>query len=166
MAVLTIEQKQFIVIRQAMSERGKDIRKAFKEEYDIELSRDQVVRYDPNLTDSAKRMSRPLMELYAATREQFLAEQVKTPIANRAYRLRKLNEMFHTMLDKGNLPAAAQLLEQAAKEAGEVFTNKVKHEGKVKHEVEDVSFVAEEKRALLADAMRRAIAEREKPTVQ
>lgn len=165
MATLTIEQKQFIIVRAAMSERGIDIRKAFKEEYGIDLSRDQVIRYFPG-TPSANKISKPLVELFNTTRQQFLDETVKTPVANRAYRLRKLNDMFHSALDRGNLVLAANLLEQAAKESGDAFTNKVKHEGKVKHEVEDVSFAAGEKRALLADAMTKALDQREKPTVQ
>jgi len=53
------------------------------------------------------------------------------PIANKAYRLRVLQRMSMTAENMKNIGMTAQLLEQAAKEVGEAYTNrqKVEHTG-------------------------------------
>jgi hypothetical protein len=50
------------------------------------------------------------------------------PIANKAYRLRVLQRMATTAENMKNMGMTAQLLEQAAKEVGDAYTNKLKVE--------------------------------------
>jgi hypothetical protein len=68
-------------------------------------------------------------ELFNKTREDFLAEIAAEPIANRAWRLRRLTELFEQATDKGDREEARKALEQAAKEVGNVFTNLAKVQG-------------------------------------
>jgi hypothetical protein len=72
-------------------------------------------------------------DLFDATRKQFLKSTAEIPIAQRIFRLRELNDMEQRAKARGNYALAAQLLEQAAKECGDVYTNqqRVKHSGAV-----------------------------------
>ncbi|HDE2557988.1 TPA: DUF2280 domain-containing protein, partial [Klebsiella pneumoniae] len=53
------------------------------------------------------------------------------PIANKAYRLRALDRMMTKAESMRNMALAASLMEQAAKECGDAYTNKqkVEHSG-------------------------------------
>lgn len=160
MATLTPEQKKFLVVRAAMFERGCDIIRDFDAEYGFEPAKEQVHRYQFKRKDKSQ-PNKELRALYDAARAAFLADVCAIPIANRAYRLQKLNDMFHTAIDANSLDGvevAAKLVEQAAKEVGDVFTNKSKVEGKVDHEhTGTLDFSAGENRALLADALTKAL---------
>jgi hypothetical protein len=46
------------------------------------------------------------------------------PSYHKAIRLQRLDAMIMTAIERGNVPLAAQLLEQAVKESGGAFTNK------------------------------------------
>ena len=73
-----------------------------------------------------------LKALFFETREK--AKQDLDGIASyhKAIRLRRLDDMINTAMERGNLVVAAQLLEQAAKESGGAYTNKhqLEHTGK------------------------------------
>lgn len=69
--------------------------------------------------------------MFNETRERFQTEIAEIPIANKAYRLRVLQRMSVTAENMKNLGMTAQLLEQAAKEVGDVYTNKQKVEQSV-----------------------------------
>jgi Na+-transporting NADH:ubiquinone oxidoreductase subunit NqrC len=64
-------------------------------------------------------------------RDRFLNEISDIPIANKAYRLRVLQRMSTDAEKMKNMGMTAQLLEQAAKEVGDVYTNKQKVEQSV-----------------------------------
>ncbi len=59
-----------------------------------------------------------------ATRAAFLADAATIGIAHRAVRLRTLGRLADRAEAMGNLALAAEILEQAAKEVGNAFTNK------------------------------------------
>lgn len=66
--------------------------------------------------------------MFNATRDRFLNEISDIPIANKAYRLRVLQRMSTTAENMKNIGMTAQLLEQAAKEVGDAYSNKQKVE--------------------------------------
>ncbi|MBN0588295.1 DUF2280 domain-containing protein, partial [Pseudomonas aeruginosa] len=68
------------------------------------------------------------------------------PIANKAYRLRVLQRMSTTAEGMKNLGMTAQLLEQAAKEVGDAYSNKQKVEltGKDGGPLNQVTYTAED----------------------
>jgi hypothetical protein len=119
--------KVFIVERLACFDRPKDVQAAVKQAFRVDVSLAQLLVYDPK-NAAGERLSKTLKDHFEATRKRFLEDTSSIPIANKAYRLRLLDKMADRMVDSGNVAMAAQLLEQAAKEQGEAFTNKHKHE--------------------------------------
>lgn len=118
----------FIVQQLAMFERGVDIQKALKEEFDIEISRAAISYYKETNPDLPK----DLKKLFSKTRNDFLKDASKIPIANKSYRLQKLWKMFEAEEEQNpliqNKKRMSALLEQAAKESGDAYTNKQKVE--------------------------------------
>jgi hypothetical protein len=118
--------KTFIVQRLAMYDTPQQVADAVKDEFNVDVVRQHVRIYDATQTKSAKKWR----ALFNSTRKQFLEKIADIPIANRAVRLRRLERMAVAAEAKGNRPLAAQLLEQAAKEVGDTFTNRRELTGK------------------------------------
>ncbi len=93
------------------------------------VTRQQCQAYDPGKSMGAK-LSERWRELFYATRKAFLEDQATIPIANQNFRLRALDRLYQAAASRGNVALAAQLLEQAAKEAGGAFTNRREMTGK------------------------------------
>jgi hypothetical protein len=123
--------KVFIVERLACFDRPSEVQKAVKQAFGVTVSQQQLLAYDPKNV-AGSRLSKTLKDLFEATRKKFLEDTSSIPIAHKAYRLRALNRMADRMEEAGNVAMVAQLMEQAAKEQGEAYTNKQKleHSGK------------------------------------
>ncbi len=134
MATLTKPQKLFIVQRLACFDTPTEVAKAVKEEYGVNVSLPALSVYDPN-NARGKELSQELREAFEVTRKRFLEDTSDIPIASKAYRLRMLQRTLSNAQTRGNAPVVMQALEQAAKEVGDVFTNKqnVKHSGEIKN---------------------------------
>lgn len=118
----------FIIQQLAVFERPKDVQDALKQKFDIEISLPGVVYYDI----SNPVLPKKLKALFNAARNKFLKDSSKIPIANKSYRLSKLQRMFEAEESESprlqNKKAMRAILEQAAKESGDAFTNRQKHE--------------------------------------
>lgn len=118
----------FVVQQLAMFERPKAIQEALKQNFDVEISLPGISYYDISNKDLPKK----LKTVFNSTRRKFLKDSASIPIANKSYRLSKLQKMFETEEDQKpvlqNKRAMREILEQAAKESGDAFTNKQKHE--------------------------------------
>jgi len=123
MAKLTEPQKLFIVKALACFDSPTRVANSFREEFGIELSRAQVAKYDPTKAAGGE-MAAKLIVVFDETRKAFKEGAGEVPIANKAVRLRSLNRMFEKAEGQGNMVFAAQMLEQAAKEVGGMFTNR------------------------------------------
>lgn len=117
------EVKGFIVQRLACWDTPTQVSKAVKEEFGIELPRQNIHRYDPTVKAGSD-LSKKLRTIFEETRKAFTEETASIGVAHKSVRLRKLDRMITTLEERGNILGAAQLLEQAAKEAGGSFTNK------------------------------------------
>lgn len=126
MAALKDDVKAFIVQALACFDTPTQVATAVKEEFGIDIERSHVQAYDPEKA-LGRNLGRKWRELFAATREAFLEDRATIPIANQNFRLRALNRMYQEAAKRGNAALAAQLIEQAAKEAGGAFTNEQKH---------------------------------------
>jgi hypothetical protein len=122
MANLDVNVKRFIVVHLACHDTPSQVVRAVKDEFGLEISRMQAHRYDPTRS-AGKDVSKELRALFFETREKFDKAADEIPIAKKAYRLRALQKMFEFAESRQNLPLAAQLLEQAAKESGGGYTN-------------------------------------------
>jgi hypothetical protein len=119
--------KAFIVQRLARFDAPSQVVKAVKEEFGLDVSRQRVHFYDPT-TKAGRALHPELRELFFETREQAKKDLDSIPSYHKAVRLQRLDAMIMTAMERGNVPLAAQLLEQAAKESGGAFTNKHQHE--------------------------------------
>ena len=120
MAQLDRNHKRFIVQELARFKSPTEVCESVKETFNLDIERQQVWHYNPNNADVAEEWR----ELFEETRKQFIHDTASIPIANKNFRLTQLNDLFKTAKEKRNYALAADLLEQAAKEEGGVFTNK------------------------------------------
>ncbi|PSH68610.1 hypothetical protein CU102_12675 [Phyllobacterium brassicacearum] len=97
--------------------------KSIKADFGIDISAQAVETYDPNKV-AGKRLSKRFRELFEATRKAFLEDTATIAISHRAVRLRALQRMAEKAETQGNMVLAASLMEQAAKEVGDSFTNR------------------------------------------
>ena len=127
MAALTNDVKAFVVEALACYDSVSKVKETVKEEFGLDLSIQQISSYDPTKA-IGKSLGQKWVDLFNVTRERFQNEISDIPIANKAYRLRALDRMMNRAEKTKNLPLAAQLIEQAAKETGDSYTNKHKHD--------------------------------------
>ncbi|HGO4234249.1 DUF2280 domain-containing protein [Klebsiella quasipneumoniae subsp. similipneumoniae] len=127
MAALKPEIKAFIVQSVACFDTPSQVVESVLKEFGIQITRQQVEQNDPTKI-SGKGLAQKWVDLFNRTRDHFLNEISDIPIANKAYRLRVLQRMSTTAEGMKNLGMTAQLLEQAAKEVGDAYTNKHKFE--------------------------------------
>lgn len=123
MATLKDEVKAFVVQALACFDTPTQVSTAVKEEFGLEVSRMQVSAYDPN-KHMGRSLSKKWREIFDATRKAFLEDQATIPIASQNFRLRALDRLYQGAAARGNAVLAAQIIEQAAKEAGGQFTNR------------------------------------------
>lgn len=123
MAALSNEVKAFIVQALACFDTPAQVAASVREEFGIEVSRQQCESHDP--TKSAGRdLAKRWRTLFEDTRKRFREETSEIPIANRAFRLRALGRMAEKAESMKNMALTAQLLEQAAKECGDMYVNR------------------------------------------
>ena len=125
MATLNNKVKAFIVQGLDTYMMPSEVAEAVKKEFNLEITRQQVSSYDPTKA-SGMNLAQKWRDLFKQFRDDFNNDIQAIPIANKAYRLNMLDRMARDAEKSKNRPLAASLLEQAAKDVGEVFTNKQK----------------------------------------
>ena len=125
MATLNNGVKTFIVQGLATYMTPSEVAEAVNQEFGITITRQQVAKYDPHKAAGVN-LAQKWRDLFKQFRDDFNNDIQAIPIANKAYRLNMLDRMARDAEKSKNRPLAASLLEQAAKDVGEVFTNKQK----------------------------------------
>lgn len=120
---LSDDVKTMIVQALACFDTPSEVAKAVKDEFGLVVSRQAVERYDPTKRAGVD-LSVGLKALFEATRAAFLKDTAGIAVSHRSVRLRRLQRLADRAETMGNLVLAASLLEQVAKEVGNVFTNK------------------------------------------
>lgn len=123
MATLNNEVKAFIVQALACFDTPSQVSTAVRDEFKLEVTRQQCEAHDPTKR-AGRDLARRWVTLFNDTRKRFREETAEIPIANRAYRLRALGRMAVKAENSKNMALTAQLLEQAAKEVGDVYVNR------------------------------------------
>ena len=126
---LTKTQKVFIVERLALFATKEDVCKEFEEEFGRSISRQGVWIYDAAKPHVRCRMSKELVQIFDDVRARFRAEVEDVPIANKAFRLQTLDKLLRGVMKgdgagKVNRPLAIEIIERAAKEMGDAYTNR------------------------------------------
>ncbi|ELY4627410.1 DUF2280 domain-containing protein [Franconibacter helveticus 513] len=127
MAALKPEVKAFIVQALACYDTPSQVVESVQEAFGLTISRQQVESHDPTKV-SGKTLAQKWVDMFNAARERFQNEVGDIPIASKAYRLRVLNRMAASAEKMKNFGMTSQLIEQAAKEMGDAYTNKHKLE--------------------------------------
>ncbi|AST68966.1 hypothetical protein BFG07_09860 [Kosakonia cowanii] len=127
MATLKGEVKAFIVQSLACFDTPSMVVESVKKEFGITITRQQVESHDPTKANG-KGLAKKWVDMFNDTRNRFQTEIADIPIANKAYRLRTLDRMAARTENMKNFSLTAQLIEQAAKEVGDAYTNKLKVE--------------------------------------
>lgn len=123
MAALKDEVKRFIVQALACFDTPTQVVLAVKETFGVEVSRQQCEQYDPT-KHAGRDLGVKWKAVFEDTRKRFREETAEIPIANRAYRLRAMNRFVERAESMKNIGLAMQILEQAAKEVGDVYVNR------------------------------------------
>lgn len=127
MAALKGEVKAFIVQSLACFDTPSQVVESVKKEFGMAIPRQQVESHDPTKANG-KGLAQKWVDMFNATRERFQNEISDIPIANKAYRLRVLDRMATRAEGMKNLALTAEIIEQAAKECGDAYTNRHKFE--------------------------------------
>lgn len=129
MEVLTQEQKTFVVQQLAMYRTPTQVVELVKEQFDVTIVRQSVAYYDPLHNKTCPKV---WCDLFHTTRKKFLETVSDIPIANQTYRLQQLQDSLNRTLrqPRKNEAMVQNLLEQAAKEVGGMFTNRREVTGK------------------------------------
>jgi hypothetical protein len=119
---LSDEVKAFIIQSLACFDGLAVVVAAVKREYGIEISKQLCESHDPTKKAGAK-LGERWRVLFEETRKSFLEDTSTIAISHRAVRLRALQRMADKAEGQGNMVLASSLLEQAAKEVGNSYTN-------------------------------------------
>lgn len=122
MARLNAEIKTFIVQRLAQFDSPTTVSEAVNQEFGVAITRQQVEKYDPGKA-AGQQLSKNLQGLFSQCRERYVHATADIAICHKAVRLRRLDRMYSKAEERGNFSLAAALLEQAAKEVGDYYTN-------------------------------------------
>ncbi|ALX94876.1 hypothetical protein AV650_15535 [Serratia fonticola] len=125
MAALKPEVKAFIIQALACFDTLAIVVESVQKEFGIKVTPQQVESHDPTKV-SGRGLAKKWVELFTVTRERFKNEIANIPIANKSYRLRVLDRMAAATEKQKNFGMTAQLMEQAAKEVGDAYTNRQK----------------------------------------
>lgn len=160
MAELNDQQKLKIVLALARFETLADIAKTFREEDGLDLPAVQIGMYDPTRTyfEAGDRWR----AIFAEERQRYLTDVQAVPIANQAFRLNALQESYTAAVRSKNRVLANQTLRQAAEEVGGALTNE--RNVKVTRPLDEVT--ADERRAMFAEVIAKALEAKDPPGAQ
>lgn len=136
MASLNKKQKYFIVRSLAVFNTPQETVTLVKEEFNIDVSRQQVESYDPTKR-AGKDLSIELKGEFELARKEFLDTPQNIPIANLSVRLQRLENQYQK--HGKNRVAALSILKQAAQDLGGQFTNRQEITGKGGGPIESVN---------------------------
>jgi hypothetical protein len=122
MGKLTNEIRGKIVAGWARYDTAVEIRREIRETYQVDVDMQQIYVLNPE--GANWKGARRWEAVFAAERKVFLESASRIGIAQKVVRLQRLDKLCRMAIDKRNVKLAAELMEQAAKEMGEVFTNR------------------------------------------
>lgn len=127
---LTPQAQAFAVQALACFDSPATVAAAVRKEFATEITPQSIEAYDPTKR-AGRLLAKKWVTLFEATRADFIKSATHIGVAHRTTRLRAIQRMADRAETQGNLDLAARLLEQAAKEMGDSYTNrhKLEHTG-------------------------------------
>ncbi len=126
---LNPHQQAYVVQCLACFDTLATIKDNLKKLHGVEVSVQAIECYDPN-KHAGRNLAERWKTLFEETRKSFLEDTSGIAVSHRAVRLRTLQRMAEKAEGQGNMALVAQLIEQAAKECGNAFTNRRELTGK------------------------------------
>ncbi|QNY28159.1 DUF2280 domain-containing protein [Acinetobacter seifertii] len=123
MARLNKRVKLYIVRSLAMYETPTETMRGVQEVFGIEVTKQQCEAYDPT-KKTGQDLSEEFKTEFYRVRKEMNDNLSSIPIANIAYRLKRLQRFIDHEQFKENPVIVPSLLEQAAKEVGGLYTNR------------------------------------------
>lgn len=127
MARLTAEIKVFMLQQNACFDQPSAVVKAVQEEFGVTVTRQTVESYDPTKA-TGRGLAQKWQDIFWDTRKKFLDDTSQISLAHKSVRLRMLDKAAKKAEQHGNTGLLLQVLEQAAKETGDAYTNRRQHE--------------------------------------
>ncbi|MGC2239131.1 MAG: DUF2280 domain-containing protein [Pyrinomonadaceae bacterium] len=114
----------FVVMQLAMFEKATIVREQLKQIHGVEIELPAILHYDIK----SQKFPEKWRELFVKTRASFIKDTSSIWISHKAVRLSKIQRMFETEESqlRQNKKFMRELLEQAAKESGDAYTNRLK----------------------------------------
>ena len=153
---LTDAVRAQIVVRLALYDPVSDITADVKA-IGFNITHQAISKYNP---ENNIKLAQRWRDLFENTRKKWSEEVMAEPIAQRAFRLRRLGQIHERAMQRGAYVVAANMLEQAAKEVGNVYSNVLKTQagGKVEHTHKIEEVTPDERRNMLQDRIKEAMA--------
>ena len=126
MTKLNDAQKAFVVERLASHYQTTGIAREVRQRYGITVSAQAIEFYDP--TRYSSECPKRWADLFHATRDGFNKGKADIPAANRLVRVRWRGDMALAAMEQGQYKLANDILDSIAKECGDAFSNRQKHE--------------------------------------
>lgn len=123
MARLNKRVKLYIVRSLATYETPSETARGVQEEFGINVTKQQCEAYDPT-KKTGQDLSEELKEEFYRVRKEMNNNLSAIPIANIAYRLKRLQRFIDHEQFKDNPVLVPSLMEQAAKEVGGLYTSR------------------------------------------
>lgn len=123
MAALSDPIKTHIVQALARYDSPSSVVESVREAFGVDVTPSQVAYYNPETVKSAN-LAGKWKRLFEETRAAFVETVAGEAAAHKAVRIRRLSRWADRAERMGNLPLAASLYEQIAKEMGEAYTNR------------------------------------------
>ena len=120
MATLKEPIKLFIVQSLACYDTPQEVADLVMQEYGLEIDRRQCENYDPTKF-AGRNLSPKLKTLFEETRKKFDEGLLDIPIAQKYFRLRQYEKFLKRT---SSIPIGLKILEQAARDCGNQYTNK------------------------------------------
>ena len=99
--------------------------KGLHDAFGIDITVQGAQHYDADSLRGKQKLAQKWQEMFARTREAFLEDVVKTvPYAEKSVRIKELADAAKAFKEHNNFMAMAKMLEQIAKEVGNVHTNR------------------------------------------
>jgi hypothetical protein len=126
-AKLTDEARAFVVQQLAAFQTPAEVAKMVREQFKVTIAPQSIEAYDPTKW-AGRSLSKRWRAYFEKARKAYLEDVDSVPESHKAVRVKRLATMAQKVQTAGNVPLAAQLLEQIAKEVGDAYTNRHKHE--------------------------------------
>jgi hypothetical protein len=120
-AELSDELKREVVLMLARFKKPADVVRELRETHEVEATIRQIMVYDA--AGGYFEAGDEYRQIFDVARETYLHNVAVVPIAQQAFRLNALMDIFEKAMKRSNLVLASSTLEQAAKDAGGAFSN-------------------------------------------